>query len=506
MTRTPLWRDRHPVGAARTARLEGPWDVVVVGAGLTGLTTGLLLARAGREVLVVEARHVGAGTTGGSTAKVSLLQGTTLSRMASRRPQAVVRQYVEGNREALAWVDRYAAEHGVEVQKRTAYTYATSGAGEESARAELRAANAAGLDAAWTSTPELPFRTRGAVALPDQSQLDPLALLDALSADLEAHGGTLVEGVRVTGSRGSSPVRLDTTHGSVEADAVVVATNLPVLDRGGFFARAVPQRSYAVAFPMPAARMEGMYLSADSPTRSLRQAPGPDGELLLVGGNGHTTGRRRGTRACIDDLVAWSRAELGAGDPTHTWSAQDYVTAGGTPWAGPLLPGRDDLLTAGGYAKWGMTNGVAAALVLSARLLEGQVPWGAAYDPWQVPGVTAAATGLGWNAEVGLEMARGWLAPVRHGAGSASADGEVRYERLGRPVASCRTGGEIRRLSAVCPHLGGVVRWNDAERSWDCPLHGSRFDEDGRLLEGPATRGLARVRGDGEPEEVVGEV
>jgi Rieske Fe-S protein len=144
-----------------------------------------------------------------------------------------------------------------------------------------------------------------------------------------------------------------------------------------------------------------------------------------------------------------------------------------------------------------MTNAVAAALVLSARLLDGHLRWGAAYDPWQVPGVTAAATGMGWNAEVGVELARGWLAPVRHRPGSPPADGEVRYERLGPPVASCRTGGGVRRVSAVCPHLGGVVRWNDAERSWDCPLHGSRFDEDGEVLEGPATRGLARLEEDG---------
>jgi glycine/D-amino acid oxidase-like deaminating enzyme/nitrite reductase/ring-hydroxylating ferredoxin subunit len=490
MTRTSLWRDRHPARPPGGDRLEPHrWDVVVVGAGLTGLTTALLLARAGRSVLVVEARAAGAGTTGGSTAKISLLQGTTLSRIARRQSRENLRRYVEANREALAWLDRYAAEHGVDLQRRPAFTYATTEGGRRAVERELEVAQGAGLPVTWSETPELPFETRGAARLDDQAQVDPLELVAALVADLDVHGGALAEGVRVRAVHGHAPLRVETSSGNVEADVVLVATNMPVLDRGGFFARAVPQRSYAAAFAAPGSSLRGMYLSADSPTRSLRSTSGSAGDLLLVGGNGHATGRGGATRPRVDDLVDWTRRHFGLDEPTHTWSAQDYTPASGLPYVGTLLPGSDDLLVAGGYSKWGMTNAVSAALALSGRLLGGHLDWAHAYDPWaghQLAG--GVPDGVRYNAEVGVELTRGWIAPGWRAAPGQEA--EVRRGGLRPPTAVCRVDGRESRSSAVCAHLGGIVRWNDAEQTWDCPLHGSRFNPDGDVLEGPATSGL----------------
>ena len=174
-------------------------------------------------------------------------------------------------------------------------------------------------------------------------------------------------------------------RGSKRADAVVVATNMPILNRGGFFARATAQRSYAAAFHVPQPPPSGMYLSADSEVRSLRSTPDTSDEdgndLLLVGGNGHVTGRGGATSPRTADLCLWTWEHFNAGDPTHIWSAQDYVTASGLPFAGSVTPRRDDILVAGGYAKWGMTNGVAAALSLAARLLGSAPDWAEAFDP-----------------------------------------------------------------------------------------------------------------------------
>ena len=241
MTSSSLWRDHQPDPAEPPVELESRrWDVVVVGAGLTGLCTALLLARAGCSVLVLESLRVGAGTTGGSTAKLSLLQGTTLSRISRRQNTETVAHYVAGNQEALSWLSRYADDHGVARQERAALTYATSESGQRSAERELRVAESLGLPVSWVETPEFPFHTRGAVCLPDQSQLDPIQLLLALAADVRAHHGTLLEGVRVRRIHGRGPVRVETDHGATRADAVVVATNMPILNRGGFFARATP--------------------------------------------------------------------------------------------------------------------------------------------------------------------------------------------------------------------------------------------------------------------------
>jgi nitrite reductase/ring-hydroxylating ferredoxin subunit len=200
-------------------------------------------------------------------------------------------------------------------------------------------------------------------------------------------------------------------------------------------------------------------------------------------------------RKKLDELRRWTANHFPASEETHAWSAQDYVPHHGLPFVGPVLPGREEVLVAGGYAKWGLTNGAAAAVNLAGRILGGQHEWAMVFEPWRSHELRGLVDSARVNGEVGLEMTWGWLRPVVHpGAGAPSEDGEgeVRLDRVGTPTASARVDGADTRVSAVCSHLGGVVRWNDAERSWDCPLHGSRFGPDGDVLEGPATCGLSR--------------
>ena len=193
-----LWQDRRPrTVPAQSGEADGRYDVTVIGAGLTGLTTALLLGRAGRSVVVLEAGRVGDGTTGRSTAKLTLLQGTQLSTIRSRHPQSVVDAYVEAQREGAAWVRRFCQEHGVAVQDRDAVTYAQTTSGERAIRSELEGAIRAGLEAKWVEALPLPFAVRGAIRLPGQFQLDPVELLGALRLETTAHGVHIVEGARV---------------------------------------------------------------------------------------------------------------------------------------------------------------------------------------------------------------------------------------------------------------------------------------------------------------------
>lgn len=504
-----LWLDTHPVTPPSPEPFTPGtrYDAVIAGAGLTGLTAATLLARAGMKVAVLEARSIGAAATGNTTAKVSLLQGTTLSGIRYHQDDETLQAYVDGNHEGQAWLLHYLDERGVTSQRRTAYTYATTESGRRSLEEELDACRAAGLDPTWTEETELPFPVTGALALEDQAQIHPMTVLEALASELDERGGSIFEGIRVTGAvtaetSDGGPLTVETTAGSIEAEQLILATGTPILDRGGYFAKLKGSRSYALTYRLPAdagANMpQGMYLSADSPGRTTRTVPlegtadSGGQELLLVGGNDHVVGRAESHQVALDDLEAWVQEHFPGAERTHAWAAQDYRASTYVPHMGAMPRGGGNIYVATGFNKWGMTNGVAAALAISAEILGGNMPWAHTLMKASLTPSTLL-TGIRDNIEVGVHMAADWAkAELQTLPVEAPAEGEgVVGRRDGRPVAVSTVDGATCELSAVCPHLGGILAWNDAERSWDCPLHASRFSYDGTLLEGPAVSDLS---------------
>ncbi|MDV7133736.1 FAD-dependent oxidoreductase [Williamsia muralis] len=504
-----LWMKSVKVDPPVRSITDSRFDYVVVGGGITGVTTALLLGRSGADVALVEARQLGAVATGNTTAKVSVLQGTRLSSISSKHSAAALRGYVDANVEAQQWLLAFCAQHDVPFQIETAYTYAQSDKGIDSIRKEFQAGQKAGLDVRWVDDPGTPFPSVAAVALDNQAQFHPLDALEALVAEAQRHGVQVYENTRVVSVHskdGDQILRTDQVDPvtgddvTVRGRKIILATGTPILDRGGFFARVHPERSYAAAFSVSEPIMAGMYLAADQPSRSVRWVPGPNGEpLLLTGGSGHPVGRAKSEQEHVDELIDWTTTYFPTAELTHQWSAQDYITIDELPYVGPILPGHDSIYVATGFAKWGMTNGVAAALALAGRLLGGGPAWAEYLDssrPAQVVGVPSAAV---INAEVGLHMAKGWAgAAIKPGSSTTTDEtvpegGGVLRRDGARPTGVCTVEGQTHKVSAVCPHLAGVLNWNDAEKSWDCPLHGSRFAADGAVLEGPATRPLTKL-------------
>lgn len=496
---TSLWQLTGPPIPSSEFPRAARFDTVVVGAGLTGVTTAMLLARAGQRVLVLEARTAGAVTTGNTTGKLSLLQGTVLSGIRDHAGELVMRAYVEANREGQAWLLRTLETRGVETVRRTAYTYAGDERGLGDLEAELAAALSAGLPVKAVADPGLPFPVAGALKLEEQAELHPVVVLAELASELRERGGALVEGCRVRGVEADGTgVRLETGLGEVSADVCVLATGTPVLDRGLFFARLEPLRSFVCAYPVPAGRLpDGMHVSVDAPHRSLRTARDESGrDVLVVGGGGHVTGRGGDTQAALHEMDAWAARWFGADRRTAWWAAQDYRSHSRLPFAGPLPGGHGRILAATGYNKWGMTNGVAAALTLTADIL-GEAPEWARTLREHGPSLPDAGETLRAGASVAGRLVGGWAeaalsAPAVDEAAPEEGEGVMTRDGLA-PVGVSRVDGRLCRVSGVCTHMGGILSWNRAERSWDCPLHGSRFDAGGALLEGPAVDDLSRT-------------
>ena len=502
---TSLWLDRSDSIETDPFAPGAAYDDVVVGAGLTGLTTAALLARAGRRVAVLEARHVGAVTSGNTTAKLSLLQGTRLSSIVRHNSERVAAAYVEGNREAFAWVLRYCDDNQIPVQRRDAYTYAGSESGVSAVNKEFEIAERLGLEVTRVDADELPYPSYGAVRLAEQAQFDPLDLLTALAGELRSRGGVLVEGVRVVDVDIEEKASVRTDAGAVTAENVILATGVPILDRGLYFAKLTPQRSYALAFRISGDIPRGMYLSADSPTRSLRTALHRGEELLLVGGNGHVVGRHpEPPSELVADLTAWTERYFPGAERTHVWSAQDYEPHNEVPFVGKMPRGRGHVYVATGYSKWGMTNSVAAALRLSGEILGGNMPWADTLGS-RVSKPASALTTVQANVAVAAQATQGWVSAELHRLSEEDLtppEGQGVVGNLrGTPVGVSTVDGRTCAVSAVCTHMGGIVRFNDLEKSWDCPLHGSRFAPDGSVLEGPATQNLGRSELSGSADQ-----
>lgn len=495
-----LWLDgtATPTDPRSTLGGQKNWDDIVIGAGITGMLTAVLLARAGREVLVLEGRTVGAVTTGNTTAKVSVLQGTMLSQIRSQHSQKLTEAYLEANQEGLNWLIRYCSDHDVPLQRRDAVTYVASPDAVSSIDKEYRVARSLGLPVHRGLDEDVPFPVADAVRLPEQAQLDPLELLQALTSDVRARGATVVTGTRVVGVR-AHPLRggcqVRTADGTeLNAENVILATGVPFLDRGLYFAKVEPHRSYALSFELPAdapALPQGMYLSSDEPTRTYRTAQWLGEERIVVGGHDHVVGRHPSPASLVAELEEWTQRYFPKAERTHAWSAQDYRSMNLIPFVGWLPRGNGHIFLATGYNKWGFTNSAAAALRISADILGGHLPWAKVIGRRiTVPSDIARAAQSGFS--VGVEATKAWLStqlgknptrPPQEGEGQVGRAG-------GQPVAVSRTEGRTCAVSAVCTHMGGIVTWNDQERSWDCPLHGSRFSADGAVLEGPAVRPL----------------
>ncbi|MFG6446586.1 FAD-dependent oxidoreductase [Microbacterium sp. P07] len=504
---TSLWTHDLPPVTGATLEAGSSHDVVVVGAGITGLSTALMLVRAGVDVAVIEKGEVAELATGSNTGKVSLLQGTTLSELRRHHPAGLVRAYVEANRSGADWVADTARDLGVPVARRTAYTYAQEGSGIRAVQDEHAAAVEAGLDTRIVGVAEMadaPFPITRAVALDDQIALDPARFARALAEAFVAAGGRLYTRTPVRRVSVIPRPTVETDAGELFADRIVLATATPIMDRGLYFAKTSGLRSSCVSFQLEGETVEGMYLSADAPTRSIRLVQEGEravgGAQLIIGGAGHPVGREDSERALVDELVAWARRYLPVGEETHRWSAQDYRSHNLVPFIGtmPRTLGRVSFAT--GYAKWGLTNGPAAAMRLVSELRgekrSAQPTWMTVIGT-RMTMPADLALGAAENASVAAEAARGWI-----GAESAPvpvprpAEGVgVVAQRGGRPVGVSTANGLTRAVDAICPHLGGVLAWNDLECTWDCPLHASRFAADGTRIEGPATTDLRRLDG-----------
>jgi glycine/D-amino acid oxidase-like deaminating enzyme/nitrite reductase/ring-hydroxylating ferredoxin subunit len=461
-------------------------DVVVVGAGITGLTAALLLQRQGRQVVVVEANQVGSGTTGGTTGKITSQHSLIYERLIREHGAEVAQIYARANQEAIDTVEDLVAATSAECgfTRASAFVYAVDEDDLPALAQEHEAASSLGLPSRLSVPAELSFDVAGALEFGDQAYFHPIRYCDALAREFIRIGGRVFEGSRIRQlTEDRAGVEVANGTGVVVASAAIIATLLPFVDRGGFFARARPSRSYGVAAHLKSAPPAGMYISTGSPVRSFRPWPEGGETGIIFVGEGHETGDAAATPGRWGELERWAREQFDVKSFEYRWSAQDYRTVDGITYV------------ATGFRKWGLTNGTAAAQILSDLILERENPYAAVFAPSRLGGPTAIGRTVRDNLKVGWYLVGDFLGRLSAPPLADLAPGEAGLvDFADKTVAAYRhPSGEVTMVSPTCTHLGCTVHWNDAEDTWDCPCHGSRYAIDGSVINGPATEPLRRI-------------
>lgn len=465
-------------------------DVAVVGGGITGVTSALLLAQAGQSVALFEAREVGSGVTSGSTGH--------LTQVLDTRYEALERQVgVEGARlvaasgaEVIDLIAQLVERLQLDCQfsRVPGYLFTEREEHVDNLERELDAARRAGISVEPCAAP-LPFATRLALRFPGQAQLDPLAYLYGLVGELARSGCHVFEHSRVVAIDEGEPCRLHLERGGeVTAGRVVLATHVP-LNRLLLTPRLAQYRSYVLSGPAPTS-VPGLFWDTEDPYHYIRRHPVGDSFHWLLGGADHKTGQEPASSDPFLELRAYG-AKLGLTALSGYWSAQVVEPADGLPLIGKNALSQR-VYVATGFSGNGLTLGTLAALILRDACLGQPSRYSRLYAATRIESVAALRTFIGENVDFPLHLLSDALQPPEARALDEIDRGEGKTIRVGgeRLAVYRDWHGTLHAVSPVCTHLGCHVKFNSAEATWDCPCHGSRFDVQGRVLDGPAVRPL----------------
>ncbi|HEY0370823.1 MAG TPA: FAD-dependent oxidoreductase [Thermoanaerobaculia bacterium] len=468
-------------------------DVVIVGAGITGLTAALLLAEKGRRVVVLEKETIGSGETGNTTAHITVALDARYHYVKRHYSKEEAKLVAGASRASIAKIAENVQRYAIDCRFRhvPGYLYTEKRKYVAELKNEASAAREAGLDAQWVTDVPLPFETRGAVLWPEQAQFHPREYLAGLARAAAAAGAQIFERTFVTKVDAGVAA---TEAGRVTAEHVFMATNVPI---GGFthvHTKAAAYRSYAMAFVASEPHPDGLFWDTADPYHYTRWQETSEGTFMIVGGEDHRTGEEEDTERCFTSLADYTRQYYGPHEERYRWSGQIIEPHGGLPLIGGS---REEVYMSTGYAGQGMTFGTVGGMLVSDLILGASNPWKDLFDPMRNrPHVTTRefiTENLHFPAH--LIADRLTSADVEAKSTDEVANGEGKILKVdGRKIAAYRDdGGALHCLSPICPHMKCDVAWNGAERTWDCPCHGSRFTPTGDVLNGPAHEPLEKI-------------
>lgn len=424
-----VWADNAALPVFDSLKHDLKTDILIIGGGLAGILCAYLLDRAGADYALIEADTLCAGVSRNTTAKITSQHGLIYHKLIREFGPERAKWYWKVNELALDRYRQLCRDIPCDFEQRDSYVYALST--PDKLEKELKALDRLQIPGEFHSKLPLPFPVSGAVCLRNQAQFNPLKFVAGISRGLNIYTHTT--------ARNFAGNTVCTDHGKITASQIIVATHFPIINKhGSYFLKMYQHRSYVLALEN-GPDLGGMYVDESKDGLSFRNY----NNMLLLGGGSHRTGKRSGG---WDELEAFARTHYPQARPRYHWATQDCMTLDGVPYIGSYSSRTENLYVATGFNKWGMTSSMAAAMILTDLVQGKENPWAHLFSPSR----TMLRPQLLVNA---LEATVSLLTPT----------------------------------APRCPHLGCALKWNPLEHSWDCPCHGSRFTEDGKLLDNPAT-------------------
>ncbi|HEX8380678.1 MAG TPA: FAD-dependent oxidoreductase [Allosphingosinicella sp.] len=465
-------------------------DVAIIGGGIVGITTARLLKDQDMTVAVVEARKVGRQVTGKSTAKMSSNHGILYQTLEQKFDEERARLYGEAQETAIRKIQQLASIHGIDcdIEAKSAFTYTLEEKHVEEVRKEVEVARRLGLPASLVTETDLPFDVLAAVRFDNQAQFHPTKYVAGLARTIPGEGSHVFENSRVIDYE---PTQVVTDYGTVTARYVVMATHIPLGQIGGYYALAYPHAEVVIAAPIGRAP-QGMYVNVEEPGRSIRTHRHANGKLYgIAAGPSFKPGHPDEERKHMAELEEWLTTNFDAGPIEYRWVNEDYEAMDQAPFIGWSSSGGNGYLVATGFAAWGISNGTVAGMIIADLAAGRDNPWFPVFDATRVKPVAGGPKFAKENLEVAAHLAGGYLSRKPKSFDELEPGDAAIMKIDGDNIAAFKDeDGKVHAVSAVCTHMGCLVGWNETDRTWDCPCHGSRFELSGEVIHGPATAPL----------------
>src|SRR5689334_19342992 len=495
---TSLWQNEIPVYQPQNdPDTRVIYDVAIIGGGITGVSAAFQLQAAGKKCILIEANNLCFGTTGGTTAHLNSLLDTPYTRIIKNFGKDDAQLVAKATTEAIELIKTSIAQNQIdcEFEEASAYLFSQSGEQTEELDEIYEACGEVGLDVSYNLSLPVNIGFEKTIEVRGQGKFHPVKYVYGLASAFEKAGGVILQKTRVTGIEDIEGITVETDNGSFRAANLIYATHIPP-GVNLLHMRCEAWRSYAMSFTTRDRKYtQDLVYDMYDPYHYIRSQNINGREFMIVGGEDHKTGENENAEASFLRLESYVRKHFNVDEILFKWSSQYFESVDGLPYIGHLPGHPGNIFVATGYGGNGMTYSSVAAIVLKKMILEEDSPFIKLFDPNRVKPIAGFASFLKQNVDAFKKFVGKWFDRERLEEFADLAPGEARVVNYqGEKLALYKDErGKLHALCPTCTHMKCLVSWNNAEQSWDCPCHGSRFSPEGKVLTGPADHDLEKV-------------